>query len=268
LGTGLLLSAAGLSADPVAVINALRTGGCGDRPAIGTRVLPHATLDRVAQELSRGDRLEDALDRIEYPAASATSFHVRGSREDDIIRRMLAARHCESIDDPQYDEIGVFLRNDETWIVLAVRQITHEPLEPRAVAERVLELVNAARAQRRKCGREQFEAAQPLALSAMLNEAALRHARDMAERGSLGHQGSDGSQSGDRITRAGYRWRGSGENVAAGQRDADAVVAAWLDSPDHCATLMGPLFTEMGVAFALAPSKNPAIYLAQAFAVP
>jgi uncharacterized protein YkwD len=102
----------------------------------------------------------------------------------------------------------------------------------------------------------------------MLNEAALRHARDMAERGSLGHQGSDGSQSGDRITRAGYRWRGSGENVAAGQRDADAVVAAWLDSPDHCATLMGPLFTEMGVAFALAPSKNPAIYWAQAFAVP
>jgi uncharacterized protein YkwD len=141
-------------------------------------------------------------------------------------------------------------------------------LEPAAVAQRVLELVNAARAEARKCGRDQYDAAQSLTLSAMLNEAALGHARDMAARGFPSHRGSDGSLSGDRITRSGYRWRASGENVAAGQRDADAVVAGWLASPGHCATLMGPQFTEMGIAFALAPSKDPAIYWTQLFAAP
>ena len=53
----------------------------------------------------------------------------------------------------------------------------------------------------------------------------------MAERGSLGHEGSDGSTSGERMTRAGYVWQASGENVAAGQPDAESVVAAGSTAP-------------------------------------
>ena len=90
----------------------------------------------------------------------------------------------------------------------------------------------------------------------------------MAARGKPGHEGSDGSTSGERITRAGYAWAAAGENVAAGQRDADAVVAAWLDSPGHCATLMNARFTATGIAFALAPGKDPAVYWTQLFAAP
>jgi uncharacterized protein YkwD len=45
-------------------------------------------------------------------------------------------------------------------------------------------------------------------------------------------------------------------------------VSAWLDSPGHCATLMSPLYAETGIAFALAPGKNPAIYWTQVFAAP
>ena len=67
---------------------------------------------------------------------------------------------------------------------------------------------------------------------------------------------------------AGYNWRASGENVASGQRDADAVVAAWLESPGHCANIMEPNFTEMGVAFVEVPGANPSIYWAQSFAAP
>ena len=70
------------------------------------------------------------------------------------------------------------------------------------------------------------------------------------------------------MTRAGYVWQASGENVAAGQPDAESAVAAWLDSPGHCATLMEPRFTETGIAFALAPGKNPAVYWTQVFAAP
>jgi uncharacterized protein YkwD len=107
-----------------------------------------------------------------------------------------------------------------------------------------------------------------LTLAPALTSAALLHAGDMARRGSLGHQGSDGSLSADRITRAGYLWQASGENIAAGQRDADAVVAAWLTSPGHCATLMAPYFTQTGIAFTLAPASNPSIYWTQVFATP
>jgi uncharacterized protein YkwD len=137
-----------------------------------------------------------------------------------------------------------------------------------AIASRVLELVNAARAEPRRCGRHLFEAAPPLTLAPALAEAASSHARDMAQHLLLDHRGSDGSEPDERVTRAGYRWQAIGENIAAGQPTADAVVATWLDSPAHCANIMEPQFTEMGVAFALAPSGNPAIYWAQVLATP
>ena len=137
-----------------------------------------------------------------------------------------------------------------------------------AVVQRVLELVNAARARPRRCGRSLLEAAPPLTLSRTLTDVAMSHARDMAQHRSMDHRGSDGSQPDERVTRAGYRWRAIGENIAAGQRTADAVVATWLDSPGHCTNIMEPQFTEMGIAFALAPSRNPPIYWAQEFAAP
>jgi uncharacterized protein YkwD len=269
LAAGALMPAPALRADPIGVVNALRMEGCGEQAAVGTRVLPHPALFDVARELSRDEELEAAFERAGYPAASAASFHTTGSRNDADIRRMLAARHCRALGDPRYDEIGAFELGDETWIVLAVRRPPPPPpLQTAAVERQVLALVNAARARARDCGRDRYQAAQALTLSPTLNAAALGHARDMAARGSLGHDGSDGSRSGDRISRAGYAWQASGENVAAGQRDADAVVAAWLGSPGHCATLMGPHFTEMGIAFSLAPSENPDIYWTQVFAAP
>lgn len=255
-------------ADPAGVVNAIRSGGCGGQPGLIARLQPSVALDGVARELARGTRLPRAVERVEYPAASSTSFHLTGSREDGVIERLLTERFCRDIVDARYTEIGVHQNRADTWIVLAARQPAAPVLEPAAVERRVLELVNRARAEARSCGRTRFSATMPLRASAVLTSAALLHAQDMARRNELGHEGSDGSDSGARITRAGYAWRASGENVAAGQRDADAVVAAWLESPPHCATLMGPQYTEMGIAYALAPGRNPGIYWAQTFGAP
>jgi uncharacterized protein YkwD len=254
--------------DPVDVVNALRVEGCGGRPGVGARLTPRAALDSVARQLARDDELEEAFDLVGYPPASSTSFHVRGSREDASIKRLLSERFCESVNDARYEEIGYFASGTETWIVLALPQTSETPMQPATVAARVLALVNAARAEGRRCGRDRFEPAHALALSDTLNAAASGHAWDMAARGETGHRGSDGGYAADRITRAGYTWRAVAENVAAGQPDADTVVAAWLDSPGHCANLMGPYFTEMGIAFATAASKRPSIYWVQVFAAP
>jgi uncharacterized protein YkwD len=255
-------------ADLVAKINGLRKNECAARPA-GAPLHVTDTATDVARELARGRKLPDALTRASYPASTATSLHVKGAQGEDGVRRELAANYCSALGDARYAEIGVFRNGDEYWIVLASRRFDPPPLDPAAAAARVLELVNAARAVARDCGEgHHFDAAKPVAASAKLSEVALEHSRDMAEHRKLGHPGSDGSAPADRITRAGYVWLGTGENVASGQQTADAVVKSWLESPGHCQNIMEPRFTEMGVAFALAPDQNPNIYWTQEFATP
>jgi uncharacterized protein YkwD len=267
-GAALLCAQPLARADVLSVINGLRVDGC---PAAGSApVQRSSSLDAAARELARDAKLETALARVGYPVASSSTYHVRGSRADADVRRLLVERYCASIVDPKFTELGWHQDGDETWIVLATRTATPfaELRNPEAVARRVLELVNAARAVARDCGRERLEAAGPLTAVTTLDAAAALHAQDMAEHRTLSHTGSDGSAPGERMTRAGYVWSGSAENIAAGQPNADAVVAGWLTSPGHCLALMTPQFTNTGIAFALAPNENPAIYWVQVFAVP
>jgi uncharacterized protein YkwD len=255
-------------ADLVAKINGLRKSECAARPA-GAPLHVDGDAANVARELARGTKLPDALKRASYPASTATSLHVKGAQGEDGVRRELAASYCPAVGDARYSEIGVFRKGDEYWIVLASRIFVPPPLDPASTAARVLELVNAARAMPRDCGAgHHFEAAKPVTASATLSAVALEHSRDMAEHRKLGHPGSDGSEPADRVTRAGYAWRGTGENVASGQQTADAVVKSWLESPGHCQNIMEPRFTEMGIAFALAPDQNPNIYWTQVLAAP
>ena len=41
-----------------------------------------------------------------------------------------------------------------------------------------------------------------------------------------------------RVTRAGYRYRMTDENIAGGQWSPQAAMAGWPKSPGHCANLM------------------------------
>ena len=135
------------------------------------------------------------------------------------------------------------------------------------IRKRVVELVNAARARGRKCGSTRFTAAAPLSVSRDLNDAAASHARDMARRNFFEHRGSNGSQPKDRVLRAGYEPRISGENIAFGPESAEEVVAGWLDSPGHCANIMDSRFEHIGVGVA-AERKRNRIYWVQTFGAP
>ena len=135
----------------------------------------------------------------------------------------------------------------------------------RTAGERVLDLVNAARATPRYCGGRYFNAAGPLRWNDALAEAALEHADDMARHYFFGHAGSDGSDPAARVERVGYRYRMMGENIAAGDMGPDEAVAGWIHSPGHCANLMNPAFTEMGAAYAFNPRSEYRVYWAQSF---
>ena len=136
------------------------------------------------------------------------------------------------------------------------------------MAARILALTNEARSQQRRCGNELFKAAPPLKADAQLDRAAADHAADMARQGLLEHQGRDGSSAAQRVTRAGYRWRRVGENIASGQTSAEQVVLEWTRSPRHCANLMDARFTDMGVAYAVNMNSEGGIYWAQKFGQP
>jgi uncharacterized protein YkwD len=135
---------------------------------------------------------------------------------------------------------------------------------PATIRKRVVELVNEARSGGRRCGAERFAAAPPLNPVRTLNEAAGDHARDMARKKYFDHGGSDGSQPKDRVRRAGYQSRLTGENIAYGPESAEEVVAGWLASPGHCANIMEPRFQDIGVGLAIG-KKRGQIYWVQTF---
>lgn len=130
-----------------------------------------------------------------------------------------------------------------------------------------LDAINDARSQRQDCGSEGVKDPAPaLTWSDELYKAADEHDYDMSESDMypLSHDGSgtandytaqvqglDHSTYVDRIENNGYlNWRALGENIAAGtdMDTPDKAVQAWLNSPGHCANLMNPDFTEMGMA--------------------
>jgi uncharacterized protein YkwD len=135
------------------------------------------------------------------------------------------------------------------------------------VRARVVELVNKARSKGRRCGSERFAAAPPLSVSRELNDAAADHARDMARRNFFDHRGSDGSQPKDRVLRAGYQPRLTGENIALGPESAEEVVAGWLNSPGHCANIMDTRFQHIGVGLTTGRGRGK-IYWVQTFGAP
>jgi len=136
-----------------------------------------------------------------------------------------------------------------------------------AVRARVVRLVNAARSQPRRCGSERFAAAPPLEISSKLTDAAEAHAHDMARRRFFEHRGSDGSEPKDRVKRAGYLSRLTGENIALGPQSAEEAVDGWLDSPGHCANIMDPRFRDIGVGLATG-RKRGQVYWVQEFGEP
>jgi len=132
----------------------------------------------------------------------------------------------------------------------------------------MLTQVNHARARSRDCGSDHYPAAAALAWHCTLEDVAAAHSRDMGDHNFFSHTGSDGLTVGDRVTNAGYAWSGVGENIAAGQQDIDAVMGAWLDSPGHCANLMQPAFTEIGMSVYSVTGSDYPIYWTQVFAAP
>ncbi|GGO93823.1 CAP domain-containing protein [Wenjunlia tyrosinilytica] len=101
----------------------------------------------------------------------------------------------------------------------------------------VVSLVNIERA---KAG------CKPLKPSGGLADLAGAFSLDMALRGFFDHTDPDGLTPWDRASAAGITTLG-GENIARGQADAEAVMAAWMGSPGHRANILNCDYKTIGV---------------------
>lgn len=107
-----------------------------------------------------------------------------------------------------------------------------------AVAQQVRQMINGLR------NEQGLGAVTP---SPRLEAAAMAHAMDMAQNDFFGHQGSDGTQVGDRAADAGYNWCLIAENIAQGQGSTQEVLGAWARSAPHRRNMLLADVTEYGL---------------------
>lgn len=122
---------------------------------------------------------------------------------------------------------------------------------------RVLDLVNQERS---------AAGLAPLTRAGELENAARGYAAAMAAGGFFGHTAPDGSTPSRRIDAAGYRgWSWVAENIAAGQRSPEQVMAGWMNSPGHRQNLLSPTAREIGIGHVQQPGSAYGHYWVQNF---
>jgi uncharacterized protein YkwD len=259
------LGAGAARADTAATVNRARSAVCG-RVAGLVPLSETRALDGAARALARGATLHEALAALPVRPEFAASVRLGGVGGDGDVARALAHRSCGDLGRPELREIGVAWSGQNLILIIAAPLPVPATADRGRVEREVLARVNAARAEPRRCGKTFYAAAAPLALSEQLSRIAAGHSAAMGARDDLAHQDPDGSMPADRVRRGGYDARIVGENVASGVPTAAEVVAGWLASPGHCANIMDVRFTEMGIAYAVAPRSEGAIYWTQLFA--
>lgn len=123
---------------------------------------------------------------------------------------------------------------------------------PTTFVAQVVALTNAERA---KAG------CPALVVEPRLAAAAAAHSRAMAQQDFFSHTGVDGSTPADRVSATGYAWRLVAENIAAGPPTPEAVVAGWMGSPGHRASILDCRLRETGVGYVYEPDDRRTVRL-------
>lgn len=105
-----------------------------------------------------------------------------------------------------------------------------------AYAQKVVDLVNAERAK---------NGLSALTVDTSVTAAANVRAKEIKQ--SFSHTRPNGSGFSTALTENGASYRGSGENIAWGQKTPEAVMNAWMNSDGHRANILNPKFTKIGV---------------------
>lgn len=121
----------------------------------------------------------------------------------------------------------------------------------------VVTLVNKERAKR---GLTQ------LTVSPTLSYVARLKSQDMVNKNYFSHQSPTYGSPFTMMQHYGLRFSAAGENIAMGQRSAQEVMNAWMNSAGHRANILSPAYTRIGVG--VAKKSNGTLYWTQEFMKP
>ena len=104
-----------------------------------------------------------------------------------------------------------------------------------------------------------------LGCSALLTEAARRHARDMARHDVCSHSLSTGEEFYENVFESGYPFSTVGENLAVGYQTPEETFECMLASPEHRINILTPRYTQIGVGEVVDTRTCYAYFWAQEF---
>ena len=105
----------------------------------------------------------------------------------------------------------------------------------------VRQVVNLVNQERAKAGLS------PVTADTSIQTAAQVRAKEIEK--SFSHTRPDGSSFSTALTQQGVTYRGSGENIAWGQKTPEQVMNGWMNSDGHRANILNKNFTKIGVGY-------------------
>lgn len=124
----------------------------------------------------------------------------------------------------------------------------------KALEDKVIKLVNAERSK---------NGLPPLTKNWELSRVARYKSTDMRDRNYFSHTSPTYGSPFRMMEDFGIRYTAAGENIAYGQRTAEEVMNAWMNSPGHRSNILGGNFDQIGVG--VAKAKNGTYYWTQMF---
>lgn len=122
-----------------------------------------------------------------------------------------------------------------------------------SMAKQVLDLVNKERAKNNLS---------PLMLNNSLSNVAQLKSEDMKNKNYFDHTSPTYGSPFDMMKKFNISYKYAGENIAKGQKTAEAVVNAWMNSEGHRKNILNSKFTDMGIGYVKA---NGTTYWTQMF---
>ncbi len=150
---------------------------------------------------------------------------------------------------PQFDDPNLIYPGDKVYVPLD---------DPGTVSieEQVVTLVNKERVSR---------GLKPLTINWELARVARYKSNDMRDKGYFSHTSPTYGTPFDMLKKFNIPYQTAGENIAKGQKTAQAVVNSWMNSEGHRKNILSPNYTEIGVGYS---QGNGTTYWTQLFIKP
>jgi uncharacterized protein YkwD len=266
--TNFSISVGGLDVELFSELIMTRQRGCGGRSGALSPLRRDEIFDRVAQNLSNGADIQQAMREANSIPNGGAWIHMPLQKDKKVFLSLVSKAFCNDLLMNDWQEIGLHVTAKGAWIHIGKVFRLPDIKDFNSISSTALNLVNSLRSEGRKCGEVFFSPASSLSISLILNDVAIAHARDMAEKEYYSHIGLDGSKVSDRAKRAGYPSTFVSENNNIGPETIEKAISDWIISPEHCRNLMQSDVTDMGIGYAVNTNFRQGVLWVQVFGNP